>query len=112
MPASRLLASEREYRFPVGFHIDNGPTFRLGDVERLIELSDGGLAVVSPFAFGIGVVNDKGKTDARASLGPFQHLQVAVGIAERGNRTTADMHLDADGFSDLVVNKSHDRHFH
>jgi hypothetical protein len=47
-------------------------------VERLVEFTDGGVAVVSPFPFSVGVVHNEGEADAASSLCPFEHLQVAV----------------------------------
>jgi hypothetical protein len=43
---------ERKYTLPVFLHVDNGPAFRLGGVERLVEFADRGFAVVGPFPFG------------------------------------------------------------
>jgi hypothetical protein len=43
-------------------HIDNRPAARWRFVERLVELADVRLAVVSPFAFGIGMVDDENGT--------------------------------------------------
>jgi hypothetical protein len=40
------------------------------------------------------VVHDESKANAGALPGPFEHLQVAVGVAERGNRVTSDVHLN------------------
>src|ERR1700710_2911716 len=99
----RSLAPEGKYFVPVVLHVDDGPSLNLGDIERLIELPDRGLAVVGPFAFCVGVVDEEGEADTAARPGPFEHLQIAVGISESRNRATADMHLDADGFSGLVV---------
>ena len=73
---------KREDGFPVVLHIDNGPALRLSDVERLVEFTDGGVTVVSPFPLGIGVVDNKGEADAASSLRPLEHLQVAVGVSK------------------------------
>src|SRR5450631_2136106 len=74
-----------------------------GDIERLVELANSGLSVISPFPLGVGVVNEQGEADAGSSLGPFEHLQVAIGIAERRNRAASDVHLNLDGLASLVV---------
>src|SRR5688572_33309219 len=44
-------------------------------------------------------------TEARGTAGcrPLQHLQVAVGITERGDRPATDMPLDSHGLAFLVV---------
>jgi hypothetical protein len=42
----------------------------------------------------------------------LEHLQIAVGVAEGGDGTAADVLLDADGFAFLVVNKIDLRQFH
>jgi hypothetical protein len=45
------------------------------------------------------------QAEARAGIagGPFQHLEIAIGIAERGDRAAANVALNADGFAFLVV---------
>src|SRR5665647_3400123 len=63
---------KREYRLPVVLHIDNGPALRLSYVERLVEFTDGGVAVVCPFPFSVGVVHNEGEADAASSLCPFE----------------------------------------
>ena len=40
-----------------------------------------------------------------AGRGPFQHLQVAVGVAEREDRAAADELVDADRLAGLVVDE-------
>src|SRR4029079_10331598 len=47
---SGLLWLERENLFPILFHVDEGPAFRLGLVQRLVELSDFRLSIVGVFA--------------------------------------------------------------
>jgi hypothetical protein len=42
------------------------------------------------FALCVGVVNDAGETRARTCRRPLQHLQVAIGVAERKNRAPAE----------------------
>src|SRR5262245_15232262 len=36
---------------------------------------------------------------------PLQHFEIAIGIAERGNRASADMLVDADRLSSSVVDE-------
>src|SRR5712672_3026679 len=60
-------------------------------------------SVVGPFPFGVGMVHDEGKADAAATPCPFEHLQVAVGIAESRDRASTDVRLDADGLAGFVV---------
>src|SRR3954454_13683246 len=86
------LAPERQDGFPVALHVDHGPALSLRYVKGLVEAANGRAAVVGPFPLGVGVVHDKGETDTAASLGPFEHLQVSIGVAERRNRLPADMH--------------------
>jgi hypothetical protein len=58
-----------------------------------------------PFPIGVVVVNDEAQ--ARASTGgrPFQHSEIAVGVAERQNGPAADMLVDADRLPGLVVDE-------
>ena len=49
------------------------------------------LAVVGPLARGVGVVNVEAETRARTGGGPLEHLQVAIGIAERGDGTATNV---------------------
>ena len=60
-------------------------------VERLVEPSDRRVAIVRPFALGIGVVDQKHESLAGSGGGPLEHLKVAVGVAERSDRPTADV---------------------
>jgi hypothetical protein len=71
------LPFERKYALPVLLHVDNGPAFGLGGVERLVEFADGGFAVVGPFSFGIGVVHDQGEANA-ATLVTLSKVMIAV----------------------------------
>ena len=58
-----------------------------------------GIAVVGPFALGIGVVDQTHEARASAGRGPFQHLLVAVGIAEGEDGTPPDEPVDAFGLA-------------
>ena len=69
---------------PVVLHVDDGPALLRGLVERLVELADVRSAIVGIFALGVGVVDDEAEPRRPCSPGrPLQHLQVAVGVAER-----------------------------
>src|SRR5215203_5273059 len=98
---SRLFSYERKYAIPIVLHAYDGPAFRLGLVERFVEVADRRLAIIGKLAFGVGVMYQAHKTRAVASRRPLQHLQIAVGIAEGEDRTTANMHLDADRLAGL-----------
>ena len=63
------------------------------------------LPVIGPFAFRVGVMDVEAKARARAAASPLQHLEVAVGIAERRDRPAADVLLDADRLACLVVDE-------
>ena len=56
----------------------------------------GDCAVVGPLALGVGVVDERPKRAPAAGGRPLEHLQVAVGVAEGGDRAAADVLLDAD----------------
>jgi hypothetical protein len=82
-------------RLPVVFHARNGPASGFCFVEALVELADVGLAVIGSFALGSGVMDGEAESWAAACGGSLQHLEVAIGVAEGGNRASADMTLDA-----------------
>ena len=66
----------------------------------------GDVAVVGPFALGVGVVDDEAEARRRCRRSVHcEHLQVAVGVAEGGDRAAADVLLDADGLAGLVVDE-------
>ena len=44
---------------------------------------------------GVGVVDVEAESRAVACGGPLQHLEVAIGVAEGGNRATTNVTLDA-----------------
>ena len=79
--------------------------FALRLVERLVEPADVAVAVVGPFALGIGVVHDQTEARPVARGGPLQHLQIAVGVAERHDRAAADEPVDADRLAGAVVDE-------
>ena len=79
--------------------------FALRLIERLVELADLRLPVVGVFALGIGVMDDAGEARAGPCRRPLQHLQIAVGIAEREDRPPADEAVDADRLARPVVDE-------
>ena len=92
----RGLRAQGNTRFQSSFMLTTVQPLRLRLVERLVELADVRLAVVGPLALGVGVVDEEAEARAAAGGGPLQHLQVAVGVAEGGDRAAADVRLDAD----------------
>ena len=64
-----------------------------------------GVPVVSIFALGVGVMDDQAEARAPAHRRPLQHLEIAVGVAERRNRAAADVLVDADRLAGLVVDE-------
>ena len=64
-----------------------------------------GVAIVGVFAFGVGVMDDQAEARAAAHRGPLQHFEIAVGVAERGDRAAADVLVDADRLAGLVVDE-------
>ena len=116
--SSRIWASSgkpffgRVDDFPVGLHVHHRPALGLRFIERLVEAADGGLTVVGPFPPGIGVVHQQGKMSAFPGIGPLEHLQVAVGVAERGDRTAPDVLVDGNRLALLVVDEVDRRQAH
>jgi hypothetical protein len=103
--SEQFRVSVREDLIPVRGHVHHDPAAFAGLVERPIESPDVGVSVVGPLPFGVGVVHDHGEARPVARGGPLEHLQVAVGVAERENRASADVALDADGLAGLVVDE-------
>jgi len=75
---SRVL--KREHLFPILLHIDHGPALGFGFIEPFVELADMRLAVVGPFAHGIGVMHIETEARAGSPAGPLKHLQIAIRI--------------------------------
>src|SRR5437868_10606775 len=100
-----LFLFEREDDLPIILHAHDRPTLGLCFVESFVQATDAGLAVVCPFPLGVVMMDVKTKARARTGSRPLEHLQVAVGISERGDGTAADVHLDANGFARFVVNE-------
>jgi hypothetical protein len=51
-------------------------------------------------------MHDQGETRSGSRVRPLEHLQVAVGVPERGDRPPSDEGLDADGLALLVVDEA------
>src|SRR3974390_137717 len=94
--ASSPLPFEPENSLPLRFQADDNPVPGLRLVPRAVELADVRLPVVGELALGVVVVHDQHQSLALAGCGELQHLQVAVGIAERGDRPPADGAVDAE----------------
>jgi hypothetical protein len=78
---SKGVAFEREHNLPIELHVDDGPAFGVGLVERFVELSNVRLSVVSPFAVGIGMMHDADEARAFTCSSPLQ-MVVAIGVSE------------------------------
>ena len=68
-------------------------------------MSEMRLPVICVFALGVGVMNDCRKARATSDGRPLEHLEITVGVSERGNRAVTYGFVDADRFACLVVNK-------
>jgi hypothetical protein len=67
-------------------HGNNSPIVKLGRVKGLVELAKMSVAIVGIFALSVDVVDDQGKRRSGSRLGrPFEHLNIAVRIAECGD---------------------------
>ena len=86
-------------------HTDDDPAAGSGLVEASVEAPDGGLTIVGPFALSIGVVYENAKTGSVTGGRPLEHLEVAVGVAEGGDRPAADVRVDADWLAFFVVDE-------
>src|SRR5262252_7050029 len=96
---------ERKDSLPIGFHADDNPVPRLRLVPGAVELADVRLAVVGELALGVVVVHEEHESPSRPARGELQHLQVAVGVAEGGDRAAADAAVDADRLPRAVVDE-------
>jgi hypothetical protein len=74
-----LFRSERKDGFPVSLHVSDYPVVPCCGIECFVQLANGRVAIVSPFAFRARVVHNKaearGVTSGRR---PLKHLQVAI----------------------------------
>src|SRR5690349_25096802 len=50
-------------------------------------------------------MDDQPETRARPRRGPLEHLEVAVGVAERGDGPPADHLVNADRFTGVVIDE-------
>src|SRR5512146_2694940 len=57
-------------------------------------------------------MNDQCEAWSRSSHGPLQHLQITVRVAERSDRATSDVLLDADRLARLVIDEIDLRQLH
>ena len=64
-----------------------------------------GIAVIGPFAFGVGVMYEHTESWALARVGPLQHLQVTIGISGGEDRAAPDVLVDTDRLTLLVVDE-------
>src|SRR6266436_2926186 len=84
-----LLIWRREDHLPIALHVDDRPALGVRLIERLVELSYMRGAVIGVLALGVGVMDDPHESRTASRRGPLQHLQIAVGIAKRKDRTPA-----------------------
>src|SRR5712672_2189343 len=92
---------ERNDHLPILLHVDHGPLINGSGRQSDVETAEMRLPVVGIFAFGIGVVNDGAEAYAAADP-PLQHIEIAVGIAERSDRPAADSFVDCNRLVCLV----------
>ena len=99
----------REDGLPVVLHADDGPAvflrmfFQRGREGTEFDVRQSARRAVGKFARRIVVQHEQLEPRAAAALRVFQHLLVAVGVAERGDGPAADVLVDADGLAALVV---------
>src|SRR5260221_7121965 len=94
-----------ENALPVVFHIDDRPFIQRGGVQRFVEATKGRVPVVSIFAFGVGMMNNQAKAASTGHRRPLQHFEIAVRVAERSDRSAADILVDAHWLADVVVDE-------
>ena len=90
---------------PVALHVNHGPATDGCLIETFVEPSDGRLAVVCELALSIGVMHNQAEPSTRSGCRPFQHLKVAIGIAERHRGAATKMLLNADRLAFFVINE-------
>lgn len=96
---------ERKDHFPILLHVDHRLSIHRGSTQRNVEPTDARLAVIGVFALSIRVMNDRPKAHARADGRPLKHLEITVGVSERGNRAAANGFVDSNRLACLVVDK-------
>ena len=62
-------------------------------------------AVVGEFTRGGVVMNEQPETRTLTASRPLEHLEVAVGIAESGDRAAANVLVDADRLAGAIVDE-------
>src|SRR5262249_22298966 len=90
---------------PVVLHVRQYPAPAGCLVERPGETSDLRFAVVTPFAIRVGVVDDHSESPTGSRRRPAQHLEVAVGVPEGGDRPLADGPLNSLRLAGPVVDQ-------
>ena len=111
--ATKFLARRlRVDGFPIVLHADDRPTMLRRGVEAAGELADMTFAVVGELTRGVVVMNEQPETRTLTAGGPLEHLEVAVGIAESGDRAAANMLVDADRLAGAIVDEIEIGHFH
>src|SRR5215207_11054025 len=103
--APRLL--ERKDALPVSLHIHHGPVIQGSGVQRLAESAKVRFAIICVFTFGVSVMNENAKAYSTAHGRPLQHFEVAIRVAKGGDRTAADVLVDADRLASLVIDEIH-----
>src|SRR5690349_3462313 len=99
------LSIERMNDFPILLHVDDDQAAGRRLVERAAQRANARAAVVCVFAHGVRVVNDDTQSRTGSRRRPFEHLEVAIGVAERRDRPAADLLLNADGLAGFVVDQ-------
>src|ERR1700674_1430927 len=102
---SRTGLRRGEDGLPIVLHVNHGPAFGSRLVERLVELADIGVPVIGVFAHRVGMMHEPHEAEVLADSSPFQHLLVAVGIAEGEDRLAPDEMVDAFGLPRPVVDE-------
>ncbi len=100
-----------EDHLPIFLHAHDCPALGDGFVPSDVELLQFVCAVVRELARGIVVMHEEREARAGAGRRPLEHLEIAVGVAECGNRAPPDSRLDADGLPFLVVDQIDLRQF-
>src|SRR5260370_18638482 len=80
---------KREDAFPIVLHVDNGPSIQRCGVQGLVEAPERRVPIVRVFALHVGMMDDQAEAGATRHRCPLQHFDIAVGIAESGDRGAA-----------------------
>ena len=93
-------------RFQSCFMSTSGPAIEEGGVPGQVEPAKCRLAVIGVFTLGVGMMDDAAQTRRPTRLGgPLQHFEIAVRIAEGGDRPPPDKFVDSDRLARLVVDE-------